>query len=48
MAASLNWVTVHFTKVWRHLAGSDWESATAIFMVLSVTGNAAKHLTMPR
>lgn len=41
ITASLNWVTVHFTK-------SDWKDATGFFMVLGITGNAAKHPTMPR
>lgn len=37
-----------FHKVWRHLAGPDWEGATDVFMVLGITSNAAKHPTMPR
>lgn len=36
-----------FHKFWRHLDGHDWEGATGIFMVLSISGNAAKHPTMP-
>lgn len=48
MTAKLNWVIVHFPKSGDIFDGHDWEGPTGTLMLLSITGNAAKHPAMTR